>query len=285
MKPIPGHNGGDNLMEHMLEKIKTTGTYLASRINSPEIGLILGSGLGDTVEKIQDPVILSYEEIPNFPVSTVEGHSGRLVAGSIEGKQILAMDGRFHYYEGYSLQEVTFPIRVMRELGIKTLIITNAAGGINNSFAPGDIMLITDHINFLGVNPLRGPNLPELGPRFPDLTEAYAPQLQDVARKAAQSMQLTLREGVYAWVSGPSYETPAEIRLLRLLGADAVGMSTVPETIVANHGGMKVLGLSCITNLAAGLGPEKLDHQEVIATAEKGKEAFQKLICQIISSL
>jgi purine-nucleoside phosphorylase len=272
-------------MEQMLKNIKEATDYLLSRVNSPQIGLVLGSGLGDLVDKILEPVTISYRDIPNFPISTVEGHSGRLVAGLIEGKSVLAMQGRFHYYEGYSLDEVTFPIRVMRQLGIKNLILTNAAGGINETFRPGDIMLIKDHINFLGLNPLRGPNHPELGPRFPDLTEAYAPQLQDVAIKAAQSLQLTLREGIYAWVSGPSYETPAEIRLLRLLGADAVGMSTVPETIVANHGGMKVLGLSCITNVAAGMGHEKLDHQSVIATAEKGKEEFQRLVCNIIGTL
>lgn len=272
-------------MEQMLKKIKEATGYLLSRVNSPEIGLVLGSGLGDLVEKIQDTVVIPYGEIPNFPVSTVEGHSGRLVAGLIEGKSVLAMQGRFHYYEGYSLEEITFPIRVMRQLGIRNLILTNAAGGINETFKPGDIMVIKDHINFLGLNPLRGPNHPELGPRFPDMTEAYAPQLQDVALKAAQSLQLNLRIGVYAWVSGPSYETPAEIRLLRILGADAVGMSTVPETIVANHGGMKVLGLSCITNVAAGMGHEKLDHQSVIATAEKGKEEFQRLVCNIIGTL
>lgn len=272
-------------MEQILEKIKAATDYLRELVNVPEIGLVLGSGLGDLVEKIQEPVMVPYGEIPNFPVSTVEGHSGRLVAGVIEDKFVLAMQGRFHYYEGYQLHEVTFPIRVMRELGVETLILTNAAGGINAAYKPGDIMLITDHINFLGINPLRGPNHPDLGPRFPDMTEAYAPELQEVARRAAQGLQLNLREGVYAWVSGPSYETPAEIKLLRLLGADAVGMSTVPETIVANHGGMKVLGLSYITNMAAGLSGKKLDHQSVVATAEKGKEEFQQLVCNIIGSL
>ncbi|NLC76599.1 MAG: purine-nucleoside phosphorylase [Clostridia bacterium] len=272
-------------MEQLLTKIKETSTYLLQCLNHPQIGLVLGSGLGDLVEQIREPMTVAYHEIPHFPVTTVEGHSGRLVAGIIEGKKVLAMQGRFHYYEGYSLEEVTFPIRVMRELGIKTLIITNAAGGINACFQPGDIMLITDHINFLGLNPLRGPNHVELGPRFPDMTEAYSPELQAIARQTAARLGMTLREGIYAWVSGPSYETPAEVKLLGLLGADAVGMSTVPEVIVANHGGMQVLGLSCITNVAAGLGHARLDHEDVVATAEKGKGEFQKLISGIIGAL
>lgn len=272
-------------MPQPLMKIKEAADFIANKINRPEIGLVLGSGLGDLVEQIEDPKIIPYQEIPHFPVSTVSGHAGRLVGGIIKGKNVVAMQGRFHYYEGYSLTEVTFPIRVMQKLGIRTLIVTNAAGGLNPDFQPGDLMLITDHINFLGINPLRGKNYSELGPRFPDMTEAYDPFLRQLARKAAQSLGITLQEGVYAWVGGPSYETPAEVRMLQMLGGDAVGMSTVPEVIVANHGGMKVLGLSCITNVAAGLGHTKLDHREVVETAQRGGQNFQRLICEIINSM
>lgn len=272
-------------MPQLLRKIKEAADFIADKINQADIGLVLGSGLGDLVEQVEDPKIIAYQEIPHFPESTVAGHVNRLVAGTIKGKNMIAMQGRFHYYEGYSLAEVTFPIRVMQKLGITTLIVTNAAGGLNPDFRPGDLMLITDHINFLGINPLRGKNHPELGPRFPDMTEAYDLSLRQLARKAAQSLGITLQEGVYVWVGGPSYETPAEVKMLSRLGGDAVGMSTVPEVIVANHSGMKVLGLSCITNVAAGLGHTKLDHQAVVETAQRGGKDFQRLVCEIISSM
>jgi len=272
-------------LTQLLEKIEEAAGFLARRIDGAAIGLILGSGLGDLVHKIENAKEVPYAAIPHFPVATVAGHGNRLVGGTLGGRNVIAMQGRFHYYEGYSLAEVTFPIRVMRRLGVNTLIVTNAAGGINPAFHPGDLMLITDHINFLGLNPLRGENLSELGPRFPDMTEAYNGALARLAKEKARSLGIPLRQGVYAWVGGPSYETPAEIRMLRTLGADAVGMSTVPEVIVANHSGMKVLGFSCITNVAAGLGHAKLSHNEVVETAQKAGRDLQRLVQEIISSL
>lgn len=272
-------------MSQLLIRIQEAADFIAPRIGCAKIGLILGSGLGDLVNKMEDTKVAPYSEIPHFPVSTVAGHGNCLVGGTIGGKKVIAMQGRFHYYEGYSLEEVTFPVRVLRRLGVNLLIITNAAGGINPDFHPGDLMLITDHINFLGLNPLRGENLPELGPRFPDLTEAYDASLRRLAREKAAFLGITLREGIYAWVGGPSYETPAEIRMLRILGADAVGMSTVPEVIVATHSGMKVLGFSCITNVAAGLGHTKLHHEEVVETAQKAGRNLQRLVYEIICSL
>lgn len=272
-------------MPQFLRKIEEAADFIAGKMNQAEIGLILGSGLGGLVEQIQDAKTIPYQDIPHFPVSTVAGHGSRLVGGTIKDKNVIAMQGRFHYYEGYTLAEVTFPIRVMQKLGITTLIVTNAAGGLNPDFKPGDLMLITDHINFMGINPLRGKNYPELGPRFPDLTEAYDPALHQLARNTAQSLGIPLQEGVYVWIGGPSYETPAEVKMLQRLGGDAVGMSTVPEVIVANHSGMKVLGLSCITNVAAGLGHTKLDHREVVETAQQGGKNLQILVYEIISSM
>ncbi|KJS22594.1 MAG: purine nucleoside phosphorylase [Clostridiaceae bacterium BRH_c20a] len=251
----------------------------------PQIGLVLGSGLGVLAEEIKNPVFLPYEDIPGFPVSTVEGHVGRLVIGELAGVPVLTMQGRFHYYEGYEMDKVTFPIRVMQGLGIKQLIVTNAAGGINLSFEPGTIMTITDHINLMGTNPLIGSNLDNFGPRFPDMTLAYCPKLQAVVKTVAQDLRITVREGVYVGVTGPSYETPAEIRYLRAIGADAVGMSTVPEVIIANHGGMSVLGISCITNMAAGVTGQRLNHHEVIETANKVRENLRSLLLGIIKSL
>ena len=251
----------------------------------PRIGMILGSGLGVLADFIENPIYIHYNEIPGFPGTTVEGHKGRFVIGSYLGKQVLAMQGRFHYYEGKSIQEVVLPIHVMKVLGIETLIITNAAGGINLDFRPGDIMVITDHINLSGVNPLRGKNLDELGPRFPDMSFAYDPELIKTAIEAGKKVQVDLRTGVYAMMQGPSFETPAEIRMLRILGADAVGMSTVPEVIAAVHSKIKVLGISCITNMAAGILKQSLSHQEVIDTAEKVKGKFIRLIEAIVSML
>ncbi len=250
----------------------------------PTVGIILGSGLGDLAAQM-DGVAIPYKEIPKFPVSTVEGHAGRLVIGRLAGQSCVMMQGRFHYYEGYSLAEVTHPIRVMKLLGASTLIVTNAAGGINPSFSPGDLMLITDHINLIGANPLRGPNDDILGPRFPDLSLAYHPDLLDLTRKVARDNGIDLQEGVYAALAGPSYETPAEIRFLRIIGADAVGMSTVPEVIAGVHGGMRVLGISCITNMAAGITKTILSHGEVMEVAERVKERFARLITAVLAEL
>ncbi len=252
---------------------------------TPTIGLILGSGLGVLADEIEQPIRLPYTQIPEFPVSTVEGHAGQFVFGKLEGREVVAMQGRFHYYEGYSMEEVTFPVRVMKELGVKTLIVTNAAGGVNESFAPGDLMIIKDHINQMGQNPLIGPNDDELGVRFPDLSSAYSARLRQIAKEEAQQLQLQLKEGVYIGNTGPSYETPAEIRMARKLGGDAVGMSTVPEVIVSRHAGLDVLGISCISNMAAGILPEPLSHEEVIETTERVKIDFMSLVKAIIKRL
>jgi purine-nucleoside phosphorylase len=235
----------------------------------PEIGLILGSGLGALSESIQDPTIIPYHDLPGWPISTVEGHAGELVIGTLESKNVLVMNGRIHYYEGYEMSQVTLPIRVMQRLGIKILIVTNAAGGVNQDFIPGNPMLITDHINFLGmagVNPLRGPNMDEFGVRFPDMSQAYDHELGDIARRVALDLELTLYEGVYVCLSGPTFETPAELRFLLGAGVDAVGMSTVPEVVVANHGGQRVLGISGITNSSNLYGEAETTHEEVIET-------------------
>ncbi|SDM79103.1 purine-nucleoside phosphorylase [Fictibacillus solisalsi] len=269
-----------------LKPIQTAADFIQNKLSSqPEIGLILGSGLGILADEIQNAVVLPYSDIPEFPVSTVEGHAGQLVIGELEGKQVIAMQGRFHYYEGYSLGKVTFPVRVMKELGVSSVIVTNAAGGINTSFQAGDLMLITDHINNLGDNPLIGPNDSSFGVRFPDMSDAYTPELQNTARQAASSLGISLKEGVYVANSGPSYETPAEIRMLRILGGDAVGMSTVPEVIVARHSGMKVLGLSCISNMAAGILDQPLTHDEVMETTERVKSNFLGLVKGIVKTI
>ncbi|MGI6226379.1 MAG: purine-nucleoside phosphorylase [Peptococcales bacterium] len=264
----------------------TTIQFLRNKINNiPQVGLILGSGLGILAEEITNPLLIPYDEIPEFPVSTVEGHKGQLVIGELSGIPVFTMQGRFHYYEGYKMEEVTYPIRIMQALGIKKLIVTNAAGGINLTFNPGTIMLITDHINLMGTNPLIGQNKADFGPRFPDMTEAYSSQLRRMASNVAEKLNLKLREGVYAALTGPSYETPAEIKFLRTIGADAVGMSTVPEVIVANHGGMEVLGISCITNMAAGVTGQKLSHKEVVETAEQVRGNMRSLLFGILNNL
>lgn len=260
--------------------------YITDRVSiQPRLGLILGSGLGVLADEIEESCRIPYEHIPHFPVSTVTGHAGQLVLGSLSGCPVIAMQGRFHAYEGYTLEQVTFPVRVMKEFGVDTLIVTNAAGGINESFKSGDLMVIRDHINFTSRNPLIGENEPEWGPRFPDMSTAYDPSLRDLAHQVAQAQGITLRTGVYAGVIGPSYETPAEIRMLRQLGGDAVGMSTVPEVIVARHMGMRVLGLSCITNMAAGILPQPLSHEEVVETAARVRETFRSLVREIVAKI
>jgi len=251
----------------------------------PSIGLILGSGLGVMADEVEAPVSIPYGEIPHFPLSTVEGHAGELVIGTLSGKPVVMMKGRFHLYEGYSPSLIAFPIRVLAALGIQQLIVTNAAGGVNEAFSPGDLMLITDHINLSGSNPLIGKNDDRLGPRFPDMSNAYSLQLRQIAQHSALKQHIQLREGVYAWMSGPNYETPAEIHMVRKLGADAVGMSTVPEVLAAVHSGLSVLGISCITNMAAGILDQPLNHQEVIETAQKVERSFKQLIRDILEAL
>lgn len=251
----------------------------------PEIGLVLGSGLGVLADEIENPVKIPYQDIPYFPVSTVTGHKGQLVIGTLEGRTVLAMQGRFHYYEGYTMQEVTFPIRVMKQLGVGKLFVTNAAGGINENFEPGNLMLIEDHINNFGINPLIGANDEELGPRFPDMSRAYYPFYMEHAVKIANQLSLPVQKGVYVGNSGPTYETGAEVRMLRAWGGDAVGMSTVPEVIIANHAGMKVLGISCISNMAAGILDQPLSHEEVIETTEKVREDFLRYVKELVRTL
>ncbi|WP_312667668.1 purine-nucleoside phosphorylase [Tissierella praeacuta] len=268
------------------KKVKEAVDFIVSRTDYlPKIGLVLGSGLGSLADKIQNPIIIKYDEIPGFPKSTVEGHAGQLVIGELSNKIVVAMQGRFHFYEGYNLKDVTFPIRVMIQLGIESLIVTNAAGGVNTEFIPGDLMIINDHINFSGQNPLIGENLKEFGPRFVDMSKAYNREYIKIAKKTGEKLGLNLKRGVYMWFTGPTYETPAEVKLARNLGADAVGMSTVPEVIVANHQGIKVLGISCITNMAAGILDQPLNHEEVIETSMKVKDNFEKLLIEIINNI
>ncbi|WMJ80737.1 purine-nucleoside phosphorylase [Clostridium sp. MB40-C1] len=267
-------------------KISESAKYILKKSQyNPKIALILGSGLGAIADQIEDPEYYPYNKIPNFPVSTVEGHAGRLVIGKLEGKIVVAMQGRFHYYEGYEMQEVTFPVRVMKLLGVETLIVTNAAGAVNTDYKPGDLMLIEDHLNLSGNNPLIGKNLDEFGVRFPDMSNPYDKELRNKVKNIAKSLNIDLKEGVYACMSGPTYETPAEIRMLRTLGADAVGMSTVPEVIVAVHSGMKVIGVSCATNMAAGILDQPLNHQEVMETSAIAREKFIKLMRNIINRI
>jgi len=249
------------------------------------VALVLGSGLGAFADDLTDPVAIPYQEIPGFARSTVEGHAGRLVIGKAGQVTVAAMQGRFHFYEGYSLEQVTFPTRVLKLLGVHTIVLTNAAGALNIGFAPGSLMVISDHLNLLGDNPLRGENDERFGPRFPDLTSVYAPELQSLVIDEASAMGLEMRRGIYAALAGPSYETPAEIHMLRGLGADAVGMSTVPEAIVARHMNMRVAGISCITNLAAGVSDELVDHSQVMATGERVRVQFSELLRRILPRL
>jgi purine-nucleoside phosphorylase len=268
------------------QAIEKASRYLKEKFQlKPEIGLILGSGLGVLADEIENAVKIPYNEIPEFPVSTVEGHAGQLVFGTLQGKTVVAMQGRFHYYEGYSMDKVTFPVRIMKTLGVTTLIVTNAAGGVNETFQPGDLMIITDHINNMGTNPLIGPNDDDFGVRFPDMSEAYCKNLRQLAKEVAAKLNIPIKEGVYVANTGPSYETPAEIRMIRKLGGDAVGMSTVPEVIVARHANIKVLGISCISNMAAGILDQPLTHDEVIETTEKVKSNFLALVKEIVKEM
>ncbi len=273
-------------MEEILKKASEAADFIRDKVClKPSNAIVLGSGLGSLVEKMDDLTELSYNDIPYFPATTVEGHAGELIFGKLAGKPVLAMKGRFHYYEGYEMDQVIFAIRVFKLMGISKLIVTNAAGGINKSFNSGDIMLISDHISFFAPSPLRGKNLEEFGTRFPDMCEAYDREWINTAKTAAAELGIEIKEGVYAFMQGPMYETPSEIRALSILGADAVGMSTVPEVITARHAGMKVLGLSCITNMAAGILSQPLSHLEVIKSAKGAERKFSMLVERIITGI
>lgn len=275
----------EEVQQNVFSKAREATTYIEEQgVEKVEVGLILGSGLGELADEIENPIVIPYEEIPSFPVSTVEGHAGQLVYGMLGGKHVLALQGRFHYYEGYSMDEVTFPVRVMSMLGTDSIIVTNAAGGVNENFTPGDLMLITDHINSFGTNPLIGPNDDKFGPRFPDLTQAYDLDYQKLVKDVATDLNLSLQEGVYYGTTGPTYETPAEVRMIQTVGGDAVGMSTVPEVIVARHAGIRVVGISCISNLAAGMG-EELNHEDVIAVTTKIRSSFKQLIVNVLQKI
>ena len=265
------------------DKVKESSDYIRERVQeSPEIGVVLGSGLGSLVDMMEDKTVIPYQEIPNFPRSHVEGHAGNLVFGRIGRKHVVAMQGRFHYYEGYTMAQIVYPVRVIKALGTPKLILTNSCGGLNPNFKPGDFMLITDHINFMGANPLTGPNEDWLGCRFPDMTKAYNQELAGKARACAKTLSIDLKEGVYVGYGGPSFETPAEIRMFQMLGGSAVGMSTVPEVIAASHCGLEVLALSCITNLAAGILDQPLSGEEVIETTGKAGRKFTELLEKIV---
>ncbi|MBO5084236.1 MAG: purine-nucleoside phosphorylase [Alistipes sp.] len=267
----------------MLAKIQETASFIKGQMHtSPETAIILGTGLGSLVNEITEKYEIKYEDIPNFPVSTVEGHSGKLIFGKLGNKDIMAMQGRFHYYEGYSMKEVTFPVRVMRELGIKTLFVSNAAGGMNPDFEIGDLMIITDHINHFPEHPLRGKNI-DYGPRFPDMSEAYNRQLINQAKAIAAEKDIRVVEGVYVGVSGPTFETPAEYKLYRIFGGDAVGMSTVPEVIVAKHCGIRVFGMSVITDLGVEGKIVEVTHEEVQAAADKAQPFMTEIMRELIN--
>lgn len=251
----------------------------------PRVAMILGSGLGALAEECDDAIAIDYADIPGFPVSNVEGHAGQLVVGTLEGVEVAIMQGRAHFYEGWSMEEVTFPIRAFHLLGIEYLVVTNSAGGANATFETGDLMIIKDHLNLTGNNPLRGQNEAAFGPRFPDMTDPYDSSLRELIKAVAADLELSLQEGVYAGMAGPTYETQAEVKMVQAIGGDAVGMSTVPEVIVANHCAMKVAGISCITNMASGLSPEKLSHDEVKETADRVRETFSSLVRNFVARL
>lgn len=272
--------------KNLICKINEARDYIREKVNFvPEIGLILGSGLGVLGEEVENKIIIDYKDIPNFPVSTVEGHKSRFVFGTLNGKNVAVMQGRFHFYEGYTIRQTVFPVWVMKALGVKKMVVTNAAGGVNTSFNPGNLMLIKDHLNLSGNNPLIGANIEEFGPRFPDMSEAYSKRMMGIAKKCAAEIDFEFQEGIYTYLTGPTYETPAEIKAFRVLGADAVGMSTVPEVIVANHCGIEVMGISCITNMAAGILDQPLCHEEVMETAEKVRIKFIQLVKALVSNI
>lgn len=279
---------------NLIERLDLAGEFIRLRLGDrplPRLGVVLGSGLGGLAERIVDPVTIPYRDVPHFPVSTVEGHAGRLVIGELPGDAgapgtpVVALQGRFHLYEGYGAAQVVFPIRALARLGVRAFVITNAAGGIHPDFAPGDLMVITDHLNLTGQNPLMGSHDDALGPRFPDMSDAYDADFRRLAREAAAALGLRLQEGVYTVLSGPSYETPAEVRMLARIGADACGMSTIPEVVACRQMGVRVLGISLISNLAAGISPRRLTHAEVIETAERVEVDFTRLVTRLVPAL
>lgn len=273
-------------MDNLMQKMQEASDFIKSKTRiSPQVGFILGSGLGELADDIENAVLIDYSSIPHFPASTVKGHAGKLVLGKLEGKSIVALKGRLHFYEGYSMQEITFPVRVMKAIGINSLIVTNACGGINQNFNPGDLMIIEDHINLMGSNPLIGKNIPELGQRFPDMSGCYDPDYVKLAQEVANKAGIDIKKGVYVAVSGPNYETMAELNFLRIIGADAVGMSTVPEVIVAAHASLKTLGISCVTDVIFKKHDHSVSHDEVIEVARRVKPTFIKLIKEIIKRL
>lgn len=268
------------------DRIAAAAAYLQTKITAqPSIGLILGSGLGDFADTLEGAVKVPFTEIPEFPLATAPGHVGAFVFGRCKGKDVVALQGRLHYYEGHTMPELTMTVRVMAKLGVKTLVLTNAAGGVNLSFQPGDLMMISDHINYSGMNPLIGANLDEFGPRFPDVSDLYTASLREKIRAAAASAGIPVQEGVYVMFTGPNYETPAEVRFARIMGGDAVGMSTVPEALVAGHCGMNVVGVSCITNMAAGILQQKLSHEEVSEVAARVHDKFRSLLEVIVAEV
>lgn len=269
-----------------MTKILEASQFIQSRISvKPKIGIVLGSGLGIYIDQIQNKTVISYDEIPHFKRTSVEGHSGALIIGDVRGVPVVAMQGRVHAYEGYAMEDIVLPVRTLALLGVEILFLTNASGGINADFHPGDLVTISDHINLSGRNPLVGPNIPELGPRFPDMGNAYDRELRELLHSVGKNHHVDMKSGVYCSVLGPTYETPAEIRMLRIVGADLVGMSTVPEVIAANHLGLKVAGVACVTNYAAGIKQEKLSHADVKKVAEKAMVGFATVLTETIGEL
>lgn len=273
------------ILEQELKAIEAAAEYIDNTLPKADIAIILGSGLGSLADNIEDAHTISYSDIPHFPTPTVIGHSGTFISGKLDGVQVYALSGRFHYYEGHDPHTVILPVRVLHKLGCRKLVLTNAAGGINSAFTPGDLMVIRDHINLTGYNPLRGENANQWGPRFPDMTNIYDPCYRQLAHSVAAELAMSLQEGVYCGLSGPTLETPAEIKMLSILGADAVGMSTVPEALAACQMGMRLLAISCVTNLAAGISKHPLSHQEVMETGQRVGVRFASLIRQIIPKL
>jgi len=271
-----------NPIEMMNESISYIRKYTKLK---PKLGLILGSGLGSLTDEMTESIEIPFENIPHFAKPTVEGHHGKLVIGKLNGVEVAALSGRYHFYEGYPLSVVTYPVRILKLLGVDKLILTNACGAVNKEFKPGELMVISDHLNLTFYNPLIGKNIDEFGPRFPDASEIYTKEFREVAKQAGKELNIKLQEGVYAWWTGPSYETPAEIKMIRILGGDAIGMSTVPEALVASHMGMKVLGISCLTNMASGILPQKLSHQEVLDVAKEVRLSFQSLVKNIAEKI
>lgn len=271
---------------NLLQQIQEATAYIQSKhAETPKIGMILGSGLGSLADNISNPTKIPYGDIPHFPVSTVEGHAGQLVLGELEGKPVIAMQGRFHFYEGYSMVQVTFPVRVMKALGVENMIVTNACGGLNNNLYPGALMFITDHINFTGTNPLMGHNFEELGPRFPDMSEAYNKELIALGKSVAEKLEIDTRQGIYTACSGPYYLSKAELGMVRAFGSDTIGMSTVPEVIVAVHAGIRCLGISCITDMAIPEDLEPLEHEHVVAVAAAARPKFIRLVSGIVKEM